>query len=135
MDKLTASLLGAIAGLATIPAAQAASSPAPSAPNTLQASSYADLLEPVQNAVELLKQDDARAQQPAADASGDVLPVYYGYYGGGYYPPRYHHHHHHHHHHSYYGEYRRPHHHHHHHHHNQAFIGVPGIGGIVVNRR
>ncbi|HET8997269.1 MAG TPA: hypothetical protein VFN42_11430, partial [Acetobacteraceae bacterium] len=64
MDKMTAGLLGAVAGLATMGAAQAATTPAVSPSNALQASSYADLLEPIPNAAALLKADDGlRAEQ------------------------------------------------------------------------
>jgi hypothetical protein len=62
------------------------------APSGTLASSYTDLLAPIENAVVQLRQDDAA---PVQDAE---------YY---YYPPRYHHHHHHHH-------YRRYSHYHHH---------------------
>ncbi len=129
MDKKIAGLLGAVAGLATMSAAQAA--PAPTvATEPMQAKSYADLLAPVANAAELLKADDAmRAQQAATQSSTDlqVAQAYYPYPNP---PPpyaysRYYHHHHHHHHHRYV---RRPHHHHH-----GTFVGVPGVGGVVIN--
>jgi hypothetical protein len=97
----------------------------------MQAMSYADLLAPVANAAELLKADDAVRAQEAAQSSADlqVAQAYYPYPNP---PPpysysRYYHHHHHHHHHRYV---RRPHHHHHH----GAFVGVPGVGGVVINR-
>jgi hypothetical protein len=131
MDKKIAGLLGAVAGLATLSAAQAA--PAPTvATEPMQAMSYADLLAPVANAAELLKADDAVRAQEAAQSSADlqVAQAYYPYPNP---PPPYaysryyHHHHHHHHHHRYV---RRPHHHHHH----GAFVGVPGVGGVVINR-
>lgn len=116
MHRKTATLVGAAAALATGPglAATAASGPA-----TPIASSYAQLLEPIPNAVGRLKIADANERaQPArlieAQWNGDM-----------------HHHHHHHHHHNrgwYYrnGYYwsggawvlRSRHHHHHHHHHN-----------------
>ncbi|HJU18515.1 MAG TPA: hypothetical protein VJ770_18850 [Stellaceae bacterium] len=126
MDKKIAGLLGAVAGLAMAGSAQAALSPAANPSETLQASSYADLLAPIPNAVALMKADDAaRAQQPNAAPSEDVqVAQRYPFY----------HHHHHHHHHSYYGYYRRYHHHHHHHHHRGAFIRIPGFGGVVINR-
>lgn len=134
MDKTIAGLIGAVAGLATANGAQAAINP-PAPSEALNASSYADLLTPIANPVELLNADNAaRAQQarPAAD-----FQVAQGYYPGyGYYPyngyysyPYYHHHH--------QNRYYRPysyHHHHHHHHHNSAFIGIPGVGEIVVPR-
>src|ERR1700739_3620136 len=51
MDQKIAGLLGAVAGLATAGAAQAAIEPAPNASEALHASSYADLLTPVPNAI------------------------------------------------------------------------------------
>ena len=111
MDKKIAALLGAVAGVATMGSAQAATGPADNSSDALQASSYADLLAPVPNAVEALKADDARAQEAAAEVQ---LAQYYPYP----YPPPYYRyrHHHHHHHHAYWRRYH--HHHHHHHHHN-----------------
>ncbi|HLY44624.1 MAG TPA: hypothetical protein VKQ73_03520 [Stellaceae bacterium] len=88
MDKRIAALLGAVAGLATLGSAQAAT-PAPNASEALQASSYADLLAPIADAGALLKADDAARSQ--APQPGVKLAQYYGRY--------YHHHHHHHHHH------------------------------------
>jgi hypothetical protein len=122
MDKKIVGLLGAVAGLATVGSAQAAISPAPTPSEALQVSSYADLLAPIPNAAELLKADDAAdAQKPVAAADDVQLAQTFR--------PFYHHHHHHH---SYYGYgFSRSYHHHHHHHHH-AFIGIPGIGGVVV---
>ena len=82
--------------------------------DALQASSYADLLAPVFNAVAALNADNAALAQ--------VPPV------EGVKLAQYHHHHHH-----------RPvivikrhrHHHHHHHHHSGAIIGVPSVGVVV----
>ena len=125
MDKKIAGLLGAVAGIATIGAAQAAPQPAQ---NSSQApSSYADLLAPIANPVEALQADNAaRAQAPEAE----LAQYYYYGYGPRYYaPPYYYHHHHHHHHHHH-----RAYYHHHHHHHHSSFVGIPGIGGIEVYR-
>lgn len=128
MDKMTAGLLGAVAGLATIGTAQAALPGAANPTDSLHAASYADLLEPVQNAVALVRADDAaRTQGPVGEGSGDVQLAQGYYYAPPPPPGYYHHHHHHHHHHSAY--YR---HHHHHHHHHSAFVGVPGVGGVIV---
>lgn len=127
MDKKLAGLLGAVAGLATISSAQAAPEPGATPSEALQASSYADLLAPIPNAVAALEADNA------ARAQNLELAQYYNYYPySNYYPypppPYYHHHHHHHH-----NHYSR--HDHHHHHHNSAFIGIPGVGGVVVPTR
>ncbi len=112
MEKKTAGLLGAIAGMATMGSAQAAINPA-SAATPMQASSYAELLTPIPNAVAILQASNAESGQAAAHVE---LAQYYG--NGGYA----HHHHHHHH-----QVYRRPHHHHHHH---GTTVILPGIGGI-----
>jgi hypothetical protein len=114
MDKKIAGLLGAVATLGTFNAAEAAPAPAPT--DVLRANSYADLLEPIPNAVALLQAVDKFAPAPATE-NVQVTQFYH----------HHHHHHHHsfyrHHHHSYYPRvvvvprYRRHHHHHHHHHH------------------
>lgn len=116
MDSKTATLLGAAVALAAGLALAETAAETPAAP---VASSYAELLTPIPNAVERLKLSDAywQAQQPK------LIPVQYA--------ADHHHHHHHHHHHSRRWYLRngytfnngiwallpRPHHHHHHHHH------------------
>jgi hypothetical protein len=112
MDKKTAGLLGAVAGLATMGSAHAGF---PDASEALKASSYADLLKPIPNAKEVLAADDASRSNVQAlmvaqfyFGYGYQAPYYYNapaypYYSytspGYYYAPRpyyYHHHHHHH---------------------------------------
>src|SRR5579872_4419086 len=66
MDKKIAGLLGAAAALTTFNGAQATPAQPPLAP----AAAYRDLLEPVPNAVEALKADDARL---AAEATGQPV--------------------------------------------------------------
>jgi hypothetical protein len=134
MDKTIAGLIGAVAGLATASGAQAEVNP-PAPSEALHASSYADLLAPIANPVELLKADNAaRAQQAQRATEFQIAQGYYPYYGNypysGYYNYPYYHNHHHH------NNYYRPYsyHHHHHHHHNSAYIGIPGVGGVVVPR-
>jgi hypothetical protein len=106
MDKKIAGLLGSVAALGTVNAAQA--SPA-LATDVLKANSYADLLKPIPNAADLLRVVDKDAPQPSTKADIQLAQA---------------HHHHHHHHHSYsrrpvvvVGRRHRHHHHHHHHHH------------------
>jgi hypothetical protein len=115
MDRKTATMLGAAAALATSPALAA---PPPSeAPAVPIAASYAELLEPIPDAVARLKASDAEA---AARPARLIEAQYVN------------HHHHHHHHHRSRRWYRThgylwsggawvlrpvPHHHHHHHHH------------------
>jgi hypothetical protein len=126
MDKKIAGLLGAVAGWVTMGAANAATAPASNPSEALEASSYADLLAPVHNAVALVKADDTarqREQQRAPEGAQQDVPegnMQLADWGGGYY--RHHHHHHHH------QAYR----HHHHHHHHTSYIGIPGVGGVVV---
>lgn len=110
MEKKIAGLLGAAATLGAFGAAQAAPSPAPS--GVLKANSFAELLEPIPNAAELLKAVDEQRPNPSAEANVQLAQYHHHHHHHGYYRrygpvvvvPRYrhHHHHHHHHHHSYY---------------------------------
>ena len=119
MEKKIASLLGAVAALGTLGAAQA--SPPPSPSDALKANSYADLLEPIPNAGKILQALDEQAPAKSADAGVKVAQIVV---------VRPHHHHHHHHHHGYRRFVpvprvvvvpRRRHHHHHHHHHHHMY--------------
>lgn len=114
MEKKIAGLIGAIATLGSFTAADAGVISTPSAPDILKANSFADLLEPIPNALALLQVVDESGPIPSADQNVQLAQFY--------------HHHHHHHHHSHYRRYeprivivpprfRRHHHHHHHHHH------------------
>ncbi len=103
MDKKTAGLLGAVAGLATLGPAQAAQ-PVAGVAETLAVTSYADLLAPIPDAARLPQADDA-VQARVRDVNGYVYfnygpPPPYAYerpYAvpnyGPYYPRYYHHHH------------------------------------------
>jgi hypothetical protein len=107
MERKIAGLVGAIATLGVVNVAQAA--PAPEPVHVLNASSFADLLKPIPNALAMLRAvDEATPVRPAAE--GVQLA-------------RHHHHHHHHHQH-----YRRPRHHHHHHHHSSLALPGPQQG-------
>lgn len=121
MDKTVVGLMGAAAVLGAGSAQAAAVHPL-SLDDAMQAASYADLLKPIPNALELLAASDAAAEADVLPA-GDVMQVQYYYH--------HHHHHHHnqflrrllppvvvlndHHHHHHHRYYRRHHHHHHHH--------------------
>ena len=124
MDKTKTGLLGAVAGLATMGAAHATTAPAPNPSEFLQVSSYGELLGPVQNAAALLRADNTvRAsegvqQDDTRQVPEDVQQADYYTYG-----PRYHHHHHHHHHQAYRHD---------HHHHHSSYVGVPGVGGVII---
>jgi hypothetical protein len=115
MDKKIAGLLGAAAALGSFTAAQAAppvANPAPA--EILSANSFADLLEPIPNAVTLLQIVDEAGPIPTANENIQQVQYYYHHHHHHHayrpapriivVPPRYryHHHHHHHHHHSYY---------------------------------
>jgi hypothetical protein len=122
MDKKIAGLLGAAAAVATVGGAQASTAPAQAPNDPLTARSYADLLTPIPNATEALIADNARLE--AKPSEGVQLAQYHHHHHHHGYHRYYHHHHHHHH-----GYYR----HYHHHHHHGAYIGVPGVGGLVIH--
>jgi len=82
MDKKIAGLLGAAAAIGAVTGAQAA--PAQQ-PQLAVPASYRDLLEPVPNALAMLKAEDAARTQLGPTAKMEMV--------------QYHHHHHHHHHH------------------------------------
>jgi hypothetical protein len=124
MDNKTINVIGAAAVIAAGTAGTAAAAPASAEPIPA-AASYADLLQPVPDAMSRLTADDAAHQ----NAPAKLFDAQYN--PGG--PYAHHHHHHHHHHHSrrWYFQHgyiwnggvwvlrpvRRYHHHHHHHHH------------------
>ena len=118
MDSKVVGLVGAIAGLASADPTQAATAPG-TPPELPQARSYAELLDPIPNALALLRELDA-AEQAAPKSVPDVQLA-----GGHHHHHRWRHHHHHHHrwwrhhHHHHHHRWWR-HHHHHHHHHSRA---------------
>ena len=81
MDKKIAGLLGAVAALGTLNAVQATPAPAPT--DVLKANSYAELLEPIPNALKVLQALD---EQSPVTSTGAAVKV-----------AQWHHHHHHHH--------------------------------------
>ncbi|MDE2239399.1 MAG: hypothetical protein KGJ73_05650 [Rhodospirillales bacterium] len=128
MERKTAGLLGALAGLATLggTAAQAATNVALT-PEPLAVTSYADLLRPIPNAAAALRMHDAEMAQAKTPGAVKVDWNNNGDGNGN-------NHHHHHHHNSYYAPPPPPPHHHHHHHHHQggAVIVAPGVG-VSIN--
>ena len=103
MDKKLAGLFGAAAALTTLTAAQAAPVSGSELP---QATSYRDLLDPIPNAVPLLKADDARLAQTGGVRTAEVVVGHHHHHHRGVtvrVGPRYHRHHHHHHHHHRHG--------------------------------
>ena len=107
MDKKLAGLLGAAAALSAVTMAQAAPASGPELP---QAGSYRDLLDPIPNALPLLKADDTRLAETGTVKTAQVVIG------------------HHHHHHHRAGvtvrvgpRWHRHHHHHHRHHHHRGY--------------
>ncbi|MDE8348527.1 MAG: hypothetical protein POG74_03465 [Acidocella sp.] len=129
MNKKAAGLIGVIAGLASMGTAEALPNPDYLAHETMQVSSYKDLLKPIPNAVEQLKAHDAMLAAQQAKTGTVILAQYDGQND----------HHHHHHHEQYNPPYYAPPpppppvYHHHHHHHHGAVIFVPGLGYINAN--
>ena len=103
MDKKLAGVLGA----AAFSALGAAHATTPSA-DVLRANSYAELLNPVPNAVAELIADDARAAETAKPSGQQLAQMHDHHHHHRYHrrvivvPRRHRHHHHHHHHHSHY---------------------------------
>ena len=98
MDTKLAGLLGAAAALTTMTAAQAAPARGPELP---EATSYRDLLDPIPNALPLLKTDDERLAQSGAIRTAQVVigHHHHHHHGARVYVrvgPRAHRHHHHH---------------------------------------
>ena len=109
MDKTLISLLSGASALALLGGSQASAAPAVDQVATLQpAQSFAELLDPIPNAQNVLRAEDAK---DAAAASED-RPVVMA---------QYHHHHHHYYHHHYHHHYYHHHHHHHHHHYHHHY--------------
>jgi hypothetical protein len=118
MDKTVVGLIGAISGLAALDSAQAAPMANPNATGLAPAQSFAELLDPIPNALAVLRAVEA-ADAVAIDEETPSLQLV-GYHH--HHRWRHHHHHHHHHrwwrhHHHHHHHHMRRHHHHHHHHH------------------
>jgi ABC-type nickel/cobalt efflux system permease component RcnA len=119
MDKNVAGLIGAVGALMASAPAQVATAHPLAIDTAMQASSYADLLKPIPNALAVLK---ASAEAPVrigpaappSDGEARVQEAQVIVEFGPRRPYRRYYHHHHHHHHHYYR-----HHHHHHHHHDE----------------
>ncbi|HLH90555.1 MAG TPA: hypothetical protein VKX28_19045 [Xanthobacteraceae bacterium] len=109
MDKKIVGVIGAITGLAAMDQG-AQATPATQTPDPMNVRSYAELLDPIPNALAALRAADmAAAQDQAVDGQQGNVQV-----------AGYHHHHH--------SRWRsRWWHHHHHHHHHRVIIRVPGI--------
>jgi hypothetical protein len=121
MDKKIVGVIGAITGLAAMDQA-AQATPATPTPDPMNARSYAELLDPIPNAVAALRAADAATARETQDQAvgglnGDTQVAGYHHHHH-----RYHHHHHHHHHRVIRRIIRHLGHHHHHHHHHHHFL-------------
>jgi hypothetical protein len=114
MNKRISALLGAVSGLA-LTAGQASAAPTPDISTIENPRSYSELLDPIPNALTILKASDAAtesgAKAPSSPSSDPNVKLAYDHHHHHYHHHHHHHHYHHHHHHHHY------HHHHHHHHH------------------
>jgi|SRR6516165_4868515 hypothetical protein len=108
MDKKIVGVVGVISGLASFDGAQAATEAVPGTNELPAARSYAELLDPIPNALALLMAADAaQASTGLADPQAQSPNIKLA---------QYHHHHHHH-----YRHYHHHHHHHYHHHHHHYY--------------
>jgi hypothetical protein len=106
LDKTIISLLSGASALALLGGYQASAASAPDQASLLQpAHSFAELLDPIPNAENVLR---AEIDRTGDDNSGQEKPMVVA---------QYHHHHHHHYHHHHYHHHHYHHHHHHYHHH------------------
>lgn len=112
MDKNLVGLIGAVSVLAMTAPAQAATGSPITVESAMQASSYTELLQPIPNALALLKARNEAASRSSDPEGRGMLEDVQLYIELPH--PRIHHHHHHHHH------QQVQHHHHHHHHHQQT---------------
>jgi hypothetical protein len=103
VDKTIMGLLGGASALALISGQASAAAPVDQANGLTPARSFAELLDPIPNAANVLRAEDERR----ADAAPNEKPLVVA---------QYHHHHYYHHHHHYHHHYYHHHHHHHHHH-------------------
>lgn len=118
MDQKIVGAIGAIAGLAALDSAAQATPAVTPNPGNLNARSFAELLDPIPNAVAALRAADAAAARETQAVSGQAGEMQVA--GMHHHHHRYRHHHHHHHHHRVLRGIIRhlvPHRHHHHHHH------------------
>jgi hypothetical protein len=108
MDKKLMGVLGAASTLALLAGGAAAATPTEASGLELRpAQSFAELLDPIPNAIETLKAEDQKGP-PATESSTEKVAQYY-----------YHHHHHHQQH--YYYHHHHQHYYYHHHHHHQYY--------------
>jgi hypothetical protein len=122
MNKVVG-LVGAITGLATLDTAQAATVASPNTVGLTGARSFAELLEPIPNALAVLRtMDAAEAARTVPESATDPTVTLVQYHHHHHRERAHHHHHHHrwfrHHHHHHHHRYR---HHHHHHHHRSGY--------------
>ena len=121
MDKKIVGVIGAITGLAALDSAAQATPAVQPTPDQMNARSFAELLDPIPNAVAALRASDAAMaaaaqEQGVGEVNGNVQLAGYHHHHR-----RFHHHHHHHHHRVIRRIIRHLGHHHHHHHHHHRY--------------
>ena len=75
MDQKIVGIVGAIAGLAALDATQGAATAAPNPEGVPSAKSFADLLDPIPNALAMLRAVDAAAATRSQDEAGQTADV------------------------------------------------------------
>ncbi|HZV04629.1 MAG TPA: hypothetical protein VE999_06035 [Gemmataceae bacterium] len=123
MDKKIVGLMGAVTATA-LTAPQGAQAMPAQPENIMQISSYAQLLDPIPNAAQVLQAVDSSASQNPARIQKTQYYYHHHHHHHHHHWWRhfFYHHHHHHHHHFFY-------HHHHHHHHHAAFFDTSRFSG------
>ena len=115
MDKTLISLLGGASALALLNGSPASAGSPPDKTNMLQpARSFAELLDPIPNAENVLRAENERGAAVAGETPLVVAQYYHHHHHHHYYHHHHHHHYYHHHHHHYYYHHHYYHHHHHH---------------------
>jgi hypothetical protein len=110
LDKTLISLLGGASALALLSGSSAFAASPPDKTDMLQpARSFAELLDPIPNAENVLRAESERNGDAIVSQEEPMVLA------------QYHHHHHHHHHHHYYHHHHHHHYYHHHHHHHDSY--------------
>jgi hypothetical protein len=111
LDKTLISLLGGASALALLSGSSASAASPPDGANMLQpARSFAELLDPIPNAENVLRAENERSADAAVGPEAPMVVAQY-----------YHHHHHHHHHYYHHHHHHHYYHHHYHHHHHYYY--------------
>lgn len=96
MDQKIVGIVGAIAGLASLDATQGAANAAPNPDALKGAQSYAELLNPIPNALATLRAADSDAARTQVSKDVRVAADHHHHHHHRYVKPKHRHHHHHH---------------------------------------